>query len=158
MYGRAGPELLRARELCGLIGRPQILADPRFQSVATRLANIELVYSTLAEICRTRTSAEWLALLDNSNIPHGPVNSLEDLLVDQQLVATDFWTEFDHPTEGRIRMPAIATRFSRTMPEIRRLQPRLGEHSVEVLGEAGFSRLEIDELIAIGATRDGRTV
>jgi crotonobetainyl-CoA:carnitine CoA-transferase CaiB-like acyl-CoA transferase len=146
------------RELCGLIGRPQILADPRFQSVATRLANIELVYSTLAEICRTRTSAEWLALLDSSNIPHGPVNSLEDLLVDQQLVATDFWTEFDHPTEGRIRMPAIATRFSRTMPEIRRLQPRLGEHSVEVLGEAGFSRVEIDELIAIGATRDGRTV
>ena len=146
------------RELCGLIGRRELLTDPRFQSVATRLANIELVYSTLAEICRTRTSAEWLALLQGSNIPHGPVNSLEDLLVDQQLAATDFWTEFDHPTEGRIRMPAIATRFSRTVPEIRRLQPRLGEHSVEVLGEAGFSCLEVDELIAIGATRDGRTV
>jgi crotonobetainyl-CoA:carnitine CoA-transferase CaiB-like acyl-CoA transferase len=66
--------------------------------------------------------------------------------------------EFHHPTEGRIRTPAIATRFSRTVPEIRRLQPRLGEDSVEVLGEAGFSRLEIDELIAIGATRDGWTV
>ena len=94
-------------------------------------------------------------IVEGSNIPHGSVNSLEDLLVDQQLVATDFWTEFDHPTEGRIRMPAIATRFSRTVPEIRRLQPRL---SVEVLGEAGFSRLELDELIAIGATRDGRNV
>ena len=46
------------RELCGLIGRPQLLSDPRFQSAATRLANIEWVYSTLAEICRTRTSAE----------------------------------------------------------------------------------------------------
>ena len=77
------------------------------------------------------------SIVEGSNIPHGSVNSLEDLLVDQQLVATDFWTEFDHPTEGRIRMPAIATRFSRTEPEIRRLQPRLGEHSVEVLGEAG---------------------
>ena len=77
------------------------------------------------------------SIVEGSNIPHGSVNSLEDLLVDQQLVATDFWTEFDHPTEGRIRMPAIATRFSRTVPEIRRLQPRLGEHSVEVLGEAG---------------------
>ena len=98
------------------------------------------------------------SIVEGSNIPHGSVNSLEDLLVDQQLVATDFWTEFDHPTEGRIRMPGIATRFSRTVPEIRRLQPRLGEHSIEVLGEAGFSRLEIDELIALGATRDGRTV
>jgi crotonobetainyl-CoA:carnitine CoA-transferase CaiB-like acyl-CoA transferase len=69
------------RELCCLIARPQLLADPRFQSVATRLANIELVYATLAEICKTRTSAEWLALLDGSNIPHGPVNSLEVYLV-----------------------------------------------------------------------------
>jgi crotonobetainyl-CoA:carnitine CoA-transferase CaiB-like acyl-CoA transferase len=90
-----------------------------------------------------------------SSLPRLPFMTI---IVDHQLVATDFWTEFDHPTEGRIRMPAIATRFSRTVPEIRRLQPRLGEHSVEVLGEAGFSRLEIDELIAIGATRDGRTV
>ena len=97
------------------------------------------------------------SIVEGSNIPHGSVNSLEDLLVDQQLVATHFWTEFDHPTEGRIRMPAIATRFSRTVPEIHRLQPGLGEHSVEVLGEAGFSRLEIDELIALGATLDGRT-
>ena len=93
-----------------------------------------------------------------SNIPHGPVNSLEDLLTDEQLAATNFWTEFDHPTEGRIRMPGIAARFSRTAPDIRRLQPRLGEHSVEVLGEAGFSPGEIDEFIAAGATRNARAV
>jgi len=146
------------RKLCDLIARPELLTDPRFQSVATRLANIEVVYATLAEICRTRTSAEWLALLEGSNIPHGPVNSLEDLLADEQLAATNFWTEFDHPTEGRIRMPDIAARFSRTTPDIRRLQPRLGEHSVEVLGEAGFSPAEINEFIAAGATRDGRAV
>ena len=47
-------------------------------------------------------------------------------------------------------------RFSRTEPDIRRLPPRLGEHSVEILAEAGFSRVDIDELIASGATRDGR--
>jgi crotonobetainyl-CoA:carnitine CoA-transferase CaiB-like acyl-CoA transferase len=144
------------RELCDLIARPQLLADPRFRSVASRLANIQSVCATLAEICRTRTSAEWLELLDGSNIPHGPVNSLEDLLTDEQLAATDFWKEFDHPTEGRIRMPDIAARFSRTPPDIRRLQPRLGEHSVEILGEAGFSSAEIDVLIAAGVTRDGR--
>jgi crotonobetainyl-CoA:carnitine CoA-transferase CaiB-like acyl-CoA transferase len=146
------------RELCCLIARPQLLADPRFQSVATRLANIELVYATLAEICQTRTTAEWLALLDGSNIPHAPVNSLEDLLTDEQLAATGFWREFDHPTEGRIRMPDIAARFSRTAPDIRRLQPCLGEHSVEVLGEAGFSAVEIDAFIAAGVTQDGRAM
>jgi crotonobetainyl-CoA:carnitine CoA-transferase CaiB-like acyl-CoA transferase len=88
-------------------------------------------------------------------VPHGPVNSLEDLLVDGQLAATGFWQEFDHPTEGRIRMPGIPPTFSRTPAEIRRLQPRLGEHSVEVLRETGFSPAEIEDMIASGATRDG---
>ncbi len=144
------------REFCKLIGRDDIMADPRFQSLHTRLTNVEVVYATLAEICATRTNAEWNALLRNSNVPHGPVNSLEDLLVDPQLQATGFWKEVDHPTEGRLRMPDIPPRFSRTPGEIRHLQPRLGEHSVEILSEAGFAQSEIDALLASGATRDGR--
>lgn len=144
------------KEFCQLIGRNDIMADPRFQSLATRLTNIEVVYATLAEICATRTNAEWNALLKDSNVPHGPVNSLEDLFEDAQLKATDFWKEVEHPTEGRIRMPDVPTRFSRTKPEVTRLQPNLGEHSVEILQEAGFSGAEIDKLIASGATKDGR--
>jgi crotonobetainyl-CoA:carnitine CoA-transferase CaiB-like acyl-CoA transferase len=146
------------RELCSLIGRPEILDDPRFRTTAVRLANIEVVYATLAEICLTRTNAQWTELLKNSNVPHGRVHAIEDLLDDEQLAATGFWKEFDHPTEGRIRMPDIPPRFSRTEPDIRRLPPRLGEHSVEILSEAGFSRAEIEELLAAGATRDGRAL
>ena len=144
------------RELCALIGRPEILADPRFKSTALRLANIDVVYATLAGICSTRTNAEWIDLLKNSNVPHGPVQSIEDLLDDPQLAATGFWKEVDHPSEGRMRMPDIPPRFSRTEPDIRRLPPRLGEHSVEILAEAGLSQTEIDALVAAGATRDGR--
>ncbi|MCW5746828.1 MAG: CoA transferase [Alphaproteobacteria bacterium] len=144
------------REFCQLIGRDDIMADARFKSLATRLTNIEVVYATLAEICATRTNAEWNALLKNSNVPHGPVNSLEDLLVDPQLQATGFWQEVEHPTEGKLRMPGIPPTFSRTPGDIRRLQPNLGEHSVEILGEAGFSAAEIDGLLKSGATRDGR--
>src|SRR6202521_4225013 len=144
------------RELCALIGRPEILEDPCFKSTALRLANIEVVYATLAEICSTRANAEWIDLLKNSNVPHGPVQSIEDLLDDRQLAATGFWKEFDHPSEGRMRMPDIPPRFSRTEPDIRRLPPRLGEHSVEILAEAGLAQAEIDALIAAGATRDGR--
>ncbi|MSP30854.1 MAG: CoA transferase, partial [Acetobacteraceae bacterium] len=103
----------------------------------------------------TRTNAEWVALLKNANVPHGPVNSLEDLLTEEQLVATGFWKEVDHPTEGKLRMPDIPPRFSRTAPEIRRLQPRLGEHSLEVLRESGFSEDRIATMLATGATRDG---
>jgi crotonobetainyl-CoA:carnitine CoA-transferase CaiB-like acyl-CoA transferase len=144
------------REFCKLIGREDIMADPRFQSLHQRLENIEVVYSTMAEICATRTNGEWVELLKTSNVPHGPVNTLEDLFVDPQLEATGFWKEVDHPTEGRLRMPDIPPRYSRTPPEIRRLQPRLGEHSVEILREAGFPPERIDAMLASGATRDGR--
>ena len=119
-------------------------------------AHEQWVLATLAEICATRTNAEWSELLGNSNVPHGPVNTLEDLLEDEQLNATGYWQEMDHPTEGRLRMPGIAPRFSRTPPEIRRLQPNLGEHSVEILGEAGFSASEIEAMVNAGVTVDGQ--
>jgi crotonobetainyl-CoA:carnitine CoA-transferase CaiB-like acyl-CoA transferase len=144
------------KEFCELVGRPDLHADQRFTTMASRLANVEAYYATLAELCKTRTNAEWIALLKNSNIPHGPVNTLDDLLEDPQLHATGFWKEFEHPSEGKIRAPDIPPRFSRSKPEIRRLQPRLGEHSVEVLREAGFSQAEVDAMVATGATKDGR--
>jgi crotonobetainyl-CoA:carnitine CoA-transferase CaiB-like acyl-CoA transferase len=117
---------------------------------------VEAYYATLAEIAATRTNAEWLELLGNSNVPHGPVNSLETLFNDPQLQATGFWKVVEHPTEGSLRMPDIPPRFSKTPPEILRLPPRLGEHSVEVLEEEGFSRSEIDAMLASGATMRAR--
>jgi crotonobetainyl-CoA:carnitine CoA-transferase CaiB-like acyl-CoA transferase len=144
------------REFCQLVGREDLLNDSRFTSLASRLANVEAYYATLAELCKQRTNAEWVALLKTSNVPHGPVNTLEDLLKDEHLHATGFWKEYDHPSEGKIRATDIAPRFSRTKPEVRRLQPRLGEHSVEVLREAGFSQAEVDAMVKTGATKDGR--
>ena len=141
------------RELCNLVGRLDILQDPCFASLAVRINNVATVNAKLGEICATRTTAEWMALLKDTNVPHGPVNSLDDLLTDEQLLATDFWKEFDHPTEGRIRSPDVASTFSRTPGSIRRLQPRLGEHSVEVLSEIGLDAGEIAALLASGVTR-----
>ncbi len=89
-------------------------------------------------------------------MPHGPVNSLDRLLTDPQLEATGFWKMVDHPTEGRLRMPDIPATFSKTPREIRRLPPRLGEHSVRDPGEEGFSRAEIDAMLASGATMRAR--
>jgi crotonobetainyl-CoA:carnitine CoA-transferase CaiB-like acyl-CoA transferase len=140
------------QEFSAKVGRPELAADKRFLTLQSRLEHVEEYYALLGEIAATRTNAEWSALLAETNIPHGPVNTLEDLLEDEQLAATGFWKEVTHPTEGRLRMPDIPQRFSRTPAEVRRLQPRLGEHSAEILEEAGYSEREIDELVEAGVT------
>jgi crotonobetainyl-CoA:carnitine CoA-transferase CaiB-like acyl-CoA transferase len=144
------------REFCDLIGRKDLLEDARFTTIAGRLVNVEAYYALLAEIAATRTNAEWNELLRSSNVPHGPVNSLETLLTDPQLLATGFWKIVEHPSEGTLRMPDVPPRFTRTPPEIRRMAPRLGEHSVEVLREAGLSAAEIGAMLASGATAEPR--
>src|SRR5262249_32710812 len=82
--------------------------------------------------------------------------SLATLLTDPQLGATGFWKIVEHPSEGTLRLPDVPPRFSKTPPEIRRLPPRLGEHSVEVLREAGLSQSEIDTMLASGAAAGPR--
>src|SRR5262249_6269436 len=99
------------REFWGLIGRADLLKEERFTTITNRLANVEAYYATLAEIAATRTNAEWLELLGNSNVPHGPVNSLETLFNDPQLQATGFWKGVGHPTEGPPRMPDLPPRL-----------------------------------------------
>jgi crotonobetainyl-CoA:carnitine CoA-transferase CaiB-like acyl-CoA transferase len=144
------------RDFFTLAGRRDLLDDPRFKTFATRLRHIEILYGELNEIAPTRTNAEWLRELDKLNIPAMIVNSLESLLHDPQLEATGFWQTMEHPTEGTMRLPGIPATYSKTPGAIRRLPPRLGEHSIDILREFGVDQAEIDTLLASGATRAGR--
>jgi crotonobetainyl-CoA:carnitine CoA-transferase CaiB-like acyl-CoA transferase len=144
------------RDFFTLADRQDLLDDPRFKTFATRLRHIEVLYGELNDIAPTRTNAEWLAELDRLNIPAMIVNSLETLLHDPQLEATGFWQVVEHPTEGTMRLPGIPATYGKTPGTIRRLPPRLGEHSLEILRESGLTSAEIDGLLASGATRTGR--
>ena len=141
------------RTFCEVAGRPELVEDPRFTDMATRLANIDESYRVTGEIIAGRDRAEWIELLGDSNVPMMVVNSLDDLIEDPHLVASGFWQEFDHPTEGRVRMSSPPANFSRTPASIRRLAPRLGEHSAEVLREAGLAEAEIEAMLAAGEAR-----
>jgi crotonobetainyl-CoA:carnitine CoA-transferase CaiB-like acyl-CoA transferase len=134
-------------------GRDDLRADPKFASFAGRAQNIDVVYAELARMLKQRTTAEWTDLLDKADIPTLPMHSLESILTDPHLAATDFFPVVEHPTEGAIRSMRVSATWSDTPAEPARLAPRLGEHSEQILQEAGFSHEEIATLLRDGVTK-----
>jgi crotonobetainyl-CoA:carnitine CoA-transferase CaiB-like acyl-CoA transferase len=133
------------------LGRPELIGDPRFSTVAARAINIDAVLAVLTEGLRTRTTDEWLTILTAADIPCGKANRLADLLNDDYLRETGFFQDAQHPSEGQVTLPAIAPTFSASPPAVRRLWPKLGEHTREVLREAGLAEQEIDTVMAKGS-------
>jgi crotonobetainyl-CoA:carnitine CoA-transferase CaiB-like acyl-CoA transferase len=138
-------------KFCQITGYPQFIDDERFKTLSDRVRNIDATNETTAMIMATRTTADWLEVLASSGIPHIVVNTLEDLASDPHLEATGFWQSYDHPTEGRLRMPSFPVNFGATPASIRRHAPRLGEHTLEVLREAGLDPQTIAALTESGA-------
>ena len=142
------------RRMFEIAGQEGLIDDPRFSSYAARTENAQEVYDWLGEIIATKTTADWKEALNKAAIPVMEVNSLEDLLEDEQLLASGFWRLENHPSEGKIRMTDPPIRFSNNPSTIRKMQPKLGQHSREVLGEAGYSEDEIEILIKSGVTTE----
>jgi crotonobetainyl-CoA:carnitine CoA-transferase CaiB-like acyl-CoA transferase len=133
-------------------GRDDLRRDPKFATFAGRATNIDTVYAELARIFETRTTAEWLDLLNKADIPVMPMHDLESILQDPHLVATDFFPVVEHPSEGRIRSMKVSASWSETPSEPARLAPRLNEQGMQILHEAGFSADEIAALVRDGVT------
>ena len=132
--------------LLAALGRPDLIDDPRFATMAARALNIDAVLGVLTEGLRTRTTSEWLAILTEADVPCGNAAGLADLFQDDYLRDTGFFQSAQHPTEGAVTLPAIAPAFSATPPSVRRLWPALGQHTREVFQEAGFTDTEIAEI------------
>ncbi len=134
-----------------VIGRPEILKQPEFATHEARSQNYDRAYAMVAEELKRRTTAEWVEAFERADIPVQRMNSLEDIVADPHLAAIGYLDAVDHPSEGRIKSLAVPSEWSESKPEYRRHAPRLGEHTREVLAEAGFSKEKINALIAAGA-------
>ncbi len=137
-----------------MVGKPEVHREPRFNNIAARAKNVVELYELAGSCIAGKTTAEWLALLREREIPAARMSSLEEVLADPQLAATGFFKHATHPTEGEILYTDLPVRYGGASTTSERLQPRLGEHSVEVLREAGFRLDEIEALVACGATAD----
>ena len=136
-----------------LIGKPELKDDPRFRNHTDRGTNISEVYAYVADVMQTRSTADWLQALDAADIPVMPMHTPSSLVTDPHLEASGFFQLVDHPTEGKLRMMKPTLSWSEGPLTIRSLPPSLGQHSAEILREAGYSNEDITEMVKAQVTR-----
>jgi crotonobetainyl-CoA:carnitine CoA-transferase CaiB-like acyl-CoA transferase len=144
------------KEFFRVTGRAKLADDPRLADAQSRIRHVAELYALIAECVRGETTAYWLDKLKAADIPCGPVNSLAELPQDEQLAAVDFFPLTDHPLEGRIRMVRPPVRFGEAGCALRHPAPLLGQHSREILREAGLGEAEVEDLFARGIAIEPR--
>jgi len=148
----------QAFALFDAIGRPELKTDPRFSSIAARFRNVGEYFRIRAEALATRTTAEWLEIFDRSDVPAMPYHTLDSLMEDPHLADVGLFETIDHPTEGRIVNMTLPNKLSRGARQDFTAAPKLGQHSVEILGELGYGDDAIRELVDQQVTVDGTIV
>jgi crotonobetainyl-CoA:carnitine CoA-transferase CaiB-like acyl-CoA transferase len=141
------------RRLAEVLGHTEWLLRQEFADNASRVKNRQALADRIESITSQRPCAHWLALLEANDIPCGPINNYEQVFADPQVVARDMVVETEHPTLGHLRTLGSPIKMSATPPDVSRRAPLLGEHTDEVLAEAGLSGREIAALRQSGAVR-----
>jgi len=145
----------QVRRLAEVIGRPEIVEDPRFRTNADRIAHRAELLQILQAEFRKWPAMELCKKLWDAGVPVGPVNSIDEVFADPQVLARDMVLSIPHPglASGEVRLAGFPVNLSATPPSARRHPPRLGEHTQEILSELGYSASEVDGLVGSGAAR-----
>lgn len=133
-----------------LIGEPSFAGmDDETDSWAHR----DEIFAKTRERLKAKTTAEWLDILLPAGVWAGPVHGYAELVDDPQVRHNGSFIEYDHPSEGRVKTPGFPIRFSKSPSTLDRGAPQVGEHSREILAEAGVAAGEIDRLLAGGVVK-----
>lgn len=134
-------------EFSKLLGHREWAADPRFKDASSRVGNREELTARIETVTVTQLKSHWLELFGSHGIPCGPINTYAEAFADPQVRARGMVVEADHPSLGQTRAPGPPIKMSNGgSPAIRRA-PLLGEHTEQVLREAGFSDQQIQMLL-----------
>lgn len=136
--------------LCTLLGHPQWANDPDFRDDTHRVRNRETLAARIEQVTRTQPRSHWLQLFDENDLPCGPINSYDQVFGDAQVQARGMVVDTEHPVLGHIRTLGSPVKMSVTPPVVGRRAPLLGEHTREVLLEAGCDEALLAQLGVIG--------
>lgn len=139
------------KNFCEMLGRQDMLQDPRFLRMSDRTRNVDALYEFVTEQIAQRTTGEWMEALARADIPAAPMHTPATLMEDPHLEDVGFFHWIEHPSEGRIRSMDVPGTWSGTPPGVRLHAPLLGENTRQVLAEAGYSLTDIERLLGSGA-------
>jgi formyl-CoA transferase len=134
------------KRLCTAMAVPNLVDDPRFAEPKDRSKNRKALNAELEAVFVAKTSAEWVAILNEASVPCGPILNVKDVFEDPQIVHLGLATEVKHATLGTLRVQNVPVTLSRTPGEVRTAAPETGEHTDEVLAELGYSAQDIARL------------
>ena len=137
---------LMYRRLCTALGVPQLIDDPRFKTVADRSKNRKEMNEALDRATAARTSAEWIAILNDAGVPCGPIYDVKEVFDDPHVRHLGLAVDVKSAALGQIQIQNVPVTLSRTPAQVRTAAPEMGEHTDEVLREAGYSAEEIAKL------------
>jgi crotonobetainyl-CoA:carnitine CoA-transferase CaiB-like acyl-CoA transferase len=135
--------------LCRALDMEDVRQDPRFATNRDRIRHRRDINRIVAERIAVRSREEWIELLNREGVPCGPINNLREVFSDPQVLHQQMVLTSNQPS-GRVQMPGFAVKMAETPARLRRPSPQIGEHTDEVLAEAGFDRAEIEKLRSEG--------
>ncbi|MGI9319456.1 MAG: CaiB/BaiF CoA transferase family protein [bacterium] len=141
-----------------LIDRPELQNDPRFSSNDLRMNNRDQLVDVLSDEFKKFSTEHWLHRFDQGGLPVGPILSVTEMHNDPQAIARNMVINTRHPIAGEVKTLGMPVKFSETSCEIRSPAPLLGQHTRQVLGEAGYSTVEIEQMIVSGDAAESEPI
>jgi crotonobetainyl-CoA:carnitine CoA-transferase CaiB-like acyl-CoA transferase len=138
------------------IGRPELKTDPRFRTLEARFEHTAEYYAIRTEGMKLKTTAEWMEIFDKADVPAMPYQTLEQVIDDPHLREVGLLRLTPHPTEGQVWTVGTPNKLSGGARSDFLPAPKIGQHSVEILREAGYTGAEIESMISTGTIVDGR--
>jgi crotonobetainyl-CoA:carnitine CoA-transferase CaiB-like acyl-CoA transferase len=142
-------------DVCRALRLDHVAIDERFATNELRVRHRDELGAILQEVFAAKATSHWMSLLDEVGVPAGRIFDLEEVFADEQVIHNEMVVDMAHPRIGRFRMQGSPLRLDGVSARSQVSPPMLGEHTVAVLRDLGWSDLEVSELIAAGAAIDG---
>jgi crotonobetainyl-CoA:carnitine CoA-transferase CaiB-like acyl-CoA transferase len=127
------------------MGAPELAKDPRYDTMAKRVAVRDEVRTALEQTLTQKTTAEWLRIFAEAGVLCSPIQDFDQVFTDPQVLRNKMIEEFEHHRAGKVRVVGIPVKLSRTPGKVRTPPPAVGQHTDELLKDLGYSDEEIKE-------------